>query len=453
MNKPMFVYKMSRAYDNMKLARRSAGALTRSMTSGTRIGGALRAVQFAGKLMRKINQYRQSRSSYSNKEKTATGAGGQGKIDKLHEGHVRYLKSGVTYGTKVSRKRKRKVRKRRKRKVRKMTHGRKIEVDVFSLGFVYPANNAAYSSNSFTGKIISTANKGSFVFLPVLNDTTVQNMIKYGEDTAATGKSGILDPAPARTYVSGSLNNVAHNFVKVNEKIMFDKYLICIDLVNTNNTKFMLDVQEWICNDSSDVNIIKRCFQEYHNQTLTNGLQTSDMVNLAVNNTDLFQNPAFSMAKVPGFQKFWKQGKFHKKVELLPGEEVKIYIPIKKLMWDLSKFDNETENGQGAWQYHKNISRYIAFKSVSGLGYNNESGNTVLPVHSYNFRVNHKITYHRVEDLEPQGKQYYPTVPGLVLNINGSSENGGFDAQFVTPTSGTNIQFNATNEPNTGDFT
>jgi len=448
----MFVYKMSKAYDNMKLTRRAAGALTRSMTSGTRLGGALRAVQFAGKLMRKINQYRQSK--YANKERSnATGASGQGKLDKLHEGHVRYLKSSVTYGTKVSRKRKGKSRKRRKKRVRKMTHGRKIEIDVFSLGFVYPADNSTKSSNSFTGKVISVANKGNFAFLPVLNDTTVQNMIKYGESTDQTGKSGILDPAPSRIYSGSNLSNVAHNFVKVNEKIMFDKYLICIDLVNTNNTKFMLDIQEWICNDSSDVNIIKRCFDEYHNQTLTNGLQTSDMVNLAISATSMFQNPAFSMGKVPGFSKFWKQGKFHKKVELLPGEEIKVYIPIKKLMWDLSKFDNETEAGTGPWQYHKNISRYIAIKTVSGLGFNSESGNTVLPTHSYNFRVNHKITYHRVEDLEPQGKQYYPTVPGLVLNINGSSETGGFDTQFVTPTSGSNIQFNSTNEPNTGDFT
>lgn len=410
----------------------------------TPMGVGLRTAAAAGKfLWKKSKEYRNKKMKSSVPTEKATDG-------KIHEGHARVFHSRVTRGTKVSKKRKRKGRKGKKRKrVKKTVHGRRISMELFSKGYMYPNSP---TSNSLTGHILSTVNQVFNAFIPFLCNGTMQNLFHHGETSSGTGQTGIFDPPAARVYNSGVLIGGAHNFVKAAERMMIDNYYITIDISNTNNTKVFLKVQEWICNQSSDVDIISRNWSQYNTQYFSDGLDTNTSLNLsAASAIELFKNPGYSMSRVPGFYKYWKKGRFCKSLELLPGEEARISIPIKNLMWNQKKFLKENESGNNAYEYHKNISRFIQLRSISGLGRDNADSISAYPIHGYNFRVNHKITCHRVEDLEPLAKSYYVNMSGLLNQvINGTNEPVTYNSNFTS--SGTVTQINAELEPTSGNF-
>jgi len=340
------------------------------------------------------------------------------------EGHTRYsqmrtrkrkrrYRAGKTKYGRATKKLQRRVRPMVKRIVRKeCSHipGPKMTIQFHQKYCMFPD-----ASVSEIGACDANADEFGHVFIPMFTDGQMSAEFKLGETRGTenvTGegfnRAGILDPPNLRDYVLGQ---EVTNQVKDKELIKIDSMVVTLYITNTQDTKCNLWLQEYVCNDSTDVPFPTRVHRLYSDQPfLSTGTAEAEIPGypeiVETSSSNLWKQPGFSVSKVTGVAKYWKKGSFKGFVELKPGESYHVKIPYKNISWDRAKFYQENESLNGRYEYHKNISRFIHIGVRGNTGRDSETDVAHFQKCGVSWQIMKLMTAHRVDIFKPVKKQF-----------------------------------------------
>jgi len=295
----------------------------------------------------------------------------------------------------------------------KYSHGQRTTVEFWQKYHITTANNGTTDDTRVNGYIDCAADQLGHGFIPLLSNQVMKAEFKTGEDGAATpSKFGILDPPPDVNNGGANAGNV--NLVKDREVICIDSMLIRLYMSNCQKKKIMIWIVEWVCNESTNLNIVARTTDLYNDQQFfrENGA-------VAVAAPNLFKQPNFLISKVPHVQKYWKKGKFFKKVELKPGESMELMIPFTKIFWDLSKNRRENDDGN-EYQYVKGLSRFLQISVRGQVGHDGEGefGTSFFQKGGIQWQMSKKLVAHRIDRFGQEEKRYVINPP-LTVTLDG----------------------------------
>lgn len=273
----------------------------------------------------------------------------------------------------------------------KFNHGPKMTIELFQK---YALDTTA-AVNAY-GILNSAFEEQAFAFMPIFVNSQMSQEFRINEATAGAGSLGILDPPGQEIYSGGVKTAYTMNWVKNTEQIIIDSLTFRLYLSNTADTKLKLRIVEWVCADSSNIDIVTRATTLYNQQRCFDtslGYPTAG----TIANSNLFKQPTFNMAMIPEFNKFWKKGLFQRTVELLPGESMEIVIPYSNIVWNQAKILKESD-AAGPEEYQKGISRMIMLNTIGQVGYD-ASANSVAAFQAtqLNYRAIKKLTAHRMD--------------------------------------------------------
>lgn len=356
-----------------------------------------------------------------------------------HEGHTRYslanprrrrkrMRVGKTKYAKATKKLRRRVKPMVKRMIKKefkYIPGPKMTMELFQKYAMNPTTGVDQN-----GSLSATSNNVAHHFVPLFTNDQMNAEFILGESGATetvTGggfnRSGILDPGSLYDFVT---NQDATNHIKDRELIMIDELQCTFYITNTEDTKVNLWVQEWVCNESTDVPLPTRVADLYNKQPFIFGDSSTKTITgyptqSAVAADNIFKQPNFVIGKIGGVSKYWKKGSFKYFVELKPGESYHLKIPYKNIKWDKGKFYNENETVSASFEYHKGISRLIQLSVRGNTGKDSVTGESHFQACGVNWQLLKKLTAHRVDLFKVKPKQYligpYPN------NLGGTQTN------------------------------
>jgi len=351
-------------------------------------------------------------------------------------------------GTKRSGKKKRKVshkvkveRKKFKKIVRKAAkipntcHGKKatfrLSENTIIPGHIQPSYNGTVSwvesTPVSTTTSVSFPNECATFGFPILGSQQTEAEIRIGESASGSGIPGLIDPPSLPCYASGTVGYYAVDLVKKNEVVMLDSYAMKMYFTNVGTTKVQIEIEEWVCKQSTENDIFSEAWKAYNQQDIVGGAMAGDVpagtaaidvfnqyTNCHLTRTQLNTNPDFIMGKIPHFSKFWKRGNYSKFIELLPGEGFEddlIYKNVKLDLGLLTQVYDVTESAEAQTgvaisnSYWKNVSRFIVVRhrGAVGLDVKAAGGNARAPAigafeaTQIAWRFEKIITAHRVD--------------------------------------------------------
>lgn len=301
----------------------------------------------------------------------------------------------------------------------KFNHGPKMTIELYQKYFLNTA-----STGVTTGILNSAFEEQAHAFLPLFVYSQMTQEFRINEATGGAGSLGILDPPGQEIYSGGVKTAYTMNWVKNTEQIVIDSLTFRLYLSNTADTKMKLRINEWVCNDSSNMDPVARATLLYNQQRcFDTSLGYPNAGNIASGN--LFKQPPFSMGMVPEFGKFWKKGSFHKTIELLPGESLEVVIPYKKIMWNQAAILKESDSS-GPEEYQKGISRMIQLTTIGQVGYDASVAKVAaFQATQLNFQCIKKLTAHRMDTWGRDKKNYQ-------LNFSSNETNFTYGGTAVT---------------------
>lgn len=287
----------------------------------------------------------------------------------------------------------------------KYSHGPRTDVEFWQKYHLNTDNSGTATDVVQTGLIECDGDQLGHGFIPLLSDEVMASEFRTGEDAASNpNKFGILDPPPDLNSGGAGAANV--NLVKDREVICIDSMLCRLFISNNKDTKIMVWLVEWVCNESSDVNIVKRTVDQYNSQEFFVANGTTP---IAANN--LFKQPNFLIGKVPNIQKYWKKGKFFKKIELKPGESIEVFIPFSKIYWNQGKFQKEDGANNDEYRYHRNLSRFIQISVRGQVGFveatpGDDFGTSFFQKGGIQWQMSKKMKAHRIDRFGQEPRRY-----------------------------------------------
>jgi hypothetical protein len=289
----------------------------------------------------------------------------------------------------------------------KFSHGAKAEVELWQK---YYLNTS--STVTTDGNLSCSPDNLNHAFIPLFSDDVMNDEFRIGENaTSNPNKFGIIDPPPDVNSGGAGAANV--NLIKDRESIYIDSYLVRLYITNPADTKVMIFLTEWVCQDESDQDIVSKATDLYNKQQyfVLNSLP-------AVASVNLFKQPNFQANKVPHLAKFWKRGKFFKKLELKPGESAEVFVPYNKMVWNQAKLE-DTDEDNTQQNYHKGLSRFIQITIRGEVG-QSTNGESFFQAAEVNFQIMKKIVAHRMDRFAMEARRYIVN-PTLVTSYEGTA--------------------------------